>query len=739
MTSSNFNRQNQKLLNINVFRDNNNLNNQEFMFKFEGTKFLWKELMKLNTELIERSGDMSSLEPYIENILCSRMMSDDIDYLSNEYITQLITLLQFIGQYLIYIQDRLELENQDLRYTINDLQNKIKDSERSEKLYDELKSQNKEKDFIIKTYQKMVKTGYGLSNEIDKNNIVNDENINLKSKKLVQTERKYYPCTICAGKKFKSQKYLDEHIKRRHYDLMDSENEQVKESNFEKKNYKQIFEGRLNDMKIYFENILKNIEENNRFNSLSRKMDNIQNQIIYQNNNNNNRLNSNSNMNGLCAVCGNHLHNMMNLNNMNNINLNNPKKISEGNKNTNEKNNYVNQKYDRKEEININIDYKKNDPFERSKKRSISSRTNKDLSKLENTILSKKEENTIKNTSNINITIQSENKDKDKNKYLNNTLSESIKKEFISNPKQNESNIVNEKKDLFEGHKNDNNSSNNLGGSKKYVNTPKESYQLKASKNENSNNSEIYNEYQNNRIGKNDYIKASNKSSEKGDDKIKSNNNSNNPVINSIQNSGMNDPKDVINSFYKKFKERDDEYKGEIDDYKNIDFPKIYKKHDFKMKIIERLGNEKVDSKRVDKLIIECQPKENENDIEKKYNNCIFNALDLKNIIEDYKKLMKSKNSSISNQNNNISQNLSHNQQSASGNKSISKLKGNNSDVKEKDDNYNNNYKINNNDQTTMSLIKNNMNQTSNPQANPQTYHQNVTIGFDLTNSVNNL
>jgi hypothetical protein len=262
---------------------------------------------------------------------------------------------------------------------------------------------------------------------------------------------------------------------------------------------------------------------------------------------------------------------------------------------------------------------------------------------------------------------------------------------------------------------------------------------LKVSKNENSNNSQIYNEYQNNQNGKNDYIKTRNKSGEKDDEKINSNNNSNNQVINTSQNPVMNDPKDAIDSFYKKYKERDDKYKGKIGDYTNIDFPKIYKEQEIKTKIIERLGNDKVDCKRVDKLIIQCQPQENENDIVKNYYNCIFKALDLKNIIEDYKKLMKSKNSSISNQNNSISQNLSHNQQSASGNKSISKLKGNNSDVKEKDDNYYHNYKINNNDQTTMSLIKNNMNQTSNPQANPQTYHQNVTIGFDLTNSVNNL
>ena len=54
------------------------------------------------------------------------------------------------------------------------------------------------------------------------------------------------------------------------------------------------------------------------------------------------------------------------------------------------------------------------------------------------------------------------------NKYPNNTLSESIKKEFISIPIKNESNITNEKKELFEGSKNDNNSAKSLEKSKKY-------------------------------------------------------------------------------------------------------------------------------------------------------------------------------------------------------------------------------------------------------------------------------
>jgi hypothetical protein len=520
----------------------------------------------------------------------------------------------------------------------------------------------------------------------------------------------------------------------------------VKESNLENKNYKQIFEGRLNDMKIYFENILKNVQENNGFNFLSRKIDNIENQIIYQNNNNN-RLNNNNNMNGICAVCGNHLHNMMNGNYTNNLNINlnksNNIKKTDGNKGIIDKNYNINQKNERKEQIDININYnnKKNDvdSFERSKKRSYSSRPYKDSSKLENRTLSHKEES-ITNTYNININTQNENRNQKPKQ--NNTLSESTKNEFIINSKKSEPKNSKVKMEYFEEDKKDNNPTNPLKETMKFTNekTPGEDYNPKERKIKISNNSNDDDGYKNNKLGKNDYIKSSDKTDKKDDDKFMSNNNSNNPPSRASINQSVNDPKEIIDSFYKKYMKRDNKYKGEIGDYKNIDFPKIYKKQEktINMKITERLGDEEnVKPKTIDKFINEYQVYEN--DIDKKYKNCIFDALGLGNIIEDYKNLMKSKNksknSNISNQKNNVSQSLSHNQQSISENKSTSNLKDNNSDIKEKDNNFNNNNKIYNNDQTTMSMIKQNLNQTN----NPQTIHQNVTIGYDLANSVNNL
>ena len=203
MNSLEFNEQNPDLLNTNGLRTNNNLLfSQDIIFFYENTKFLWKELMKINSTYIMKSKDISLLEPYVENILYSRLIPDDIDLLSNEYIVQLVTLLQLTGQYLAYTQKKLEFENQELRDNINELEINLKDNEKCQNLIDNLNRQNQEKDFLIKTYQNMIKNGYGINNGIESND---NDNINLRSKKdkLIETERNYYFCKFCAGKKFK--------------------------------------------------------------------------------------------------------------------------------------------------------------------------------------------------------------------------------------------------------------------------------------------------------------------------------------------------------------------------------------------------------------------------------------------------------------------------------------------------------------------------------------------------------
>ena len=110
-----------------------NENPQEFMFNFFNTKFYWKELMKINTKYIERNVDISLLSPYIQNILYTRLNINNIDLLSEEYIIQLVTLLQLTGQYLIYTQKMLELQTNE-----KDLESKTEEENELNNLEQEL-------------------------------------------------------------------------------------------------------------------------------------------------------------------------------------------------------------------------------------------------------------------------------------------------------------------------------------------------------------------------------------------------------------------------------------------------------------------------------------------------------------------------------------------------------------------------------------------------------------------------
>ena len=93
--------------------------------------------------------------------------------LSEEYIIQLVTLLQLTGQYLVYTQKMLEEENERLMDENSYLKNNLTENEKYSKIIEDLNRQNQEKDFLIKTYQDMIQTN-GINN-IDLNNNKNSK------------------------------------------------------------------------------------------------------------------------------------------------------------------------------------------------------------------------------------------------------------------------------------------------------------------------------------------------------------------------------------------------------------------------------------------------------------------------------------------------------------------------------------------------------------------------------------
>ena len=270
------------LLNNNSYKSNDIYSNQKFMFNFINRKFYWKELMKIRTKNIESTGDVSILSPYVENILYTRLDLENLDLLSEEYIIQLITLLQLIGQYLVYTQKKLESENYNLKQNIIYLKNNLIENEKYQSIIDNLNRQIQEKDFLIKTYQNMTQNGNDI-NDINSE----DKDLNMKNiSEISYIKKTYYYCNICLGKKFKTQKYLDEHMIRRHYNFKDLyiNKKEIEEKKEQDELYRLEFNEKINLIKSQYDTLFIQNEDNREFDILNKKFELLQNQIMLQNN-----------------------------------------------------------------------------------------------------------------------------------------------------------------------------------------------------------------------------------------------------------------------------------------------------------------------------------------------------------------------------------------------------------------------------------------------------------------------
>ena len=644
MNSNDFNNtQKNNLINNNEDKNNDLLKSQEFNFNFIGTKFLWKELMKLNTKYIERSGDISLITPYVQNILCSRLTQDNIDMLSEEYIIQLVTLLQLTGQYLVYTQKMLEEENERLTDENSYLKNNVTENEKYSKIIDDLNRQNQEKDFLIKTYQDMIQTRNGISDK--------DLDDNINNKNLKSNKKKYYYCSFCSGKKFISQKYLDEHIERRHYnqkDLIKSSSQKEEEKSQEKKNYRQVFEDKLNLIVKDFELKMKQQEENNDFALLNEKIESLKQKMLEQNLNNNEFINEN------------------NINYQNNINY--PQKI--------EKNEI--------KESATNKEYKKK--YEEMKKRYDELKKKAENDYKDILIKYNEQEKKLEELQNLSNNIEKDKTNRIQNEPIKNTSITRSQNKFYTNDMirmktyENDNKIINDidnKNNIDkDSNKQDNkinqnmkkgksinnnyNEEDNQNGEKIFDNTPLGDESL--IKNQKDNNKKIENknsnkniEFENSEIIQSKNMFISKNFEQEKNERLKAFDNNdpiNQTVVNSIIMNNMNNNKknDVptltISKFRKAFEERDENYKGSQDDYNKIPIPEKYnysieqKIEEKKEEIKEKLNNS-INSKNVKKLM---EDKNNRDSIYKKYYEKLNEAFNLQELFNSYNKYQQEKN-----------------------------------------------------------------------------------------------
>ena len=277
-TASNFFKTDNNISDINTFYQtpyNNNFlystnkipkyNKINIEKKNSNKKFIWKELNNINYNDINDNEKVLN-NPLIKNILTSKLDEKEIQNIPEIYLVNLINTLQGLANNAIKEKNILEYENKKL---YNDLE--------------EIKINNE----YLK--QNNIKINKKLKKNENNNNIYMNININNKS-----LYKKRYYCKICTNKKFKTQKYLDEHIKRRHPDYINNTNDINNINDNINKNLKS-FEKKLNDMKIHYENLIYKSLRKIQYIKLNEKINNLQDLIEITKNNKINNINNNQN------------------------------------------------------------------------------------------------------------------------------------------------------------------------------------------------------------------------------------------------------------------------------------------------------------------------------------------------------------------------------------------------------------------------------------------------------------
>ena len=307
-TNNNYNYNNYNTTKLNTL----NLNNKEINAMNEKKRFLWKEINTLNYN--EFNNDEKILEnPVIKNILNSNINENEIQNMPENYLVNLIHTLQNLANNAIKNNNFLENENKQLYHDLEMMKtNNEYLSQKNIKINQKLNTLNKQRNEEKKTMRDLFEE--------------NSNNYNFLRTK------KYY-CEICTNKKFKSQKYLDEHIARRHPDYI---NKRLKQKN--KKENKlniELYQKKLNDMKNYFDNLIYKSIKKIQYIKINEKLNSLQNLYemgkYFNNINNNNITNINNSS----------YQEEINIENNSEINTNN---INNNNINTNLNNNIIEEK-----------------------------------------------------------------------------------------------------------------------------------------------------------------------------------------------------------------------------------------------------------------------------------------------------------------------------------------------------------------------------------------------------------
>ena len=251
--NSNFNQ-----TNFSNFHQSNNLDNPNY-------NFLMNDMMKLNPN------NSKSIKPFINNFLFSKINLNDIQSLPEENIIQLVNILQNITKNSLNDTNYFLKENNKLNNQINSISSQLKNNNLpynnnfvSNNEINTLLKKNKEQEKIIQSYREVLK---GKKNN---NILIDDEEDEKYDVKKSKSKTRYY-CQFCANKKFYTEQFLEDHMRRRHMAFSEQYN-LIQKKNLNKNKL-------FNETKNSIEKMIINYQIKNQYNNLNEKLYNLEKKI----------------------------------------------------------------------------------------------------------------------------------------------------------------------------------------------------------------------------------------------------------------------------------------------------------------------------------------------------------------------------------------------------------------------------------------------------------------------------
>ena len=248
--NSNFNQ-----TNFSNFHQSNNFNNPNH-------NFLMNDMMKLNPN------NSKSIKPFINNFLFSKINFNDIQSLPEENIIQLVNILQNITKNSLNDTNYYLKENNKLNNQINSISSQFKNNNLpynnnfvSNNEIKTLLKKNKEQEKLIQSYREVLK---GKKNN---NILIDDEEDEKHDVKKSKSKIRYY-CQFCANKKFYTEQFLEDHMRRRHMAFSEQYN-LIQKKNLNKNKL-------FNETKNSIEKMIINYQIKKQYNNLNEKLYNLE-------------------------------------------------------------------------------------------------------------------------------------------------------------------------------------------------------------------------------------------------------------------------------------------------------------------------------------------------------------------------------------------------------------------------------------------------------------------------------